>query len=85
LYALYSRLRDFEAHPQPVDFAAYAHTRGCTPWELSTLPLVEGDLSVNGHRIDRAPEEVLATVQSAVFERHQAAHWLRSGKELYAS
>jgi hypothetical protein len=84
LYALYSRLRDFETHPEPVDFAAYAHTRGCKPWELGTLPLVEGDLSVNGHRIDRASEEALATVQTAVFERHQAAQWLRSGQELYA-
>ncbi|HEX6745708.1 MAG TPA: DUF4272 domain-containing protein [Longimicrobium sp.] len=84
LFALHWRLRDFSIRPRPMDFASFAATAWFGPLDLGGLTLVDGDLGVNGVRIDRASPDAVSTAMSIARERHQAANWLWEGPELYS-
>lgn len=84
LFAIHWRLRNFGLRPQVMDFSEYARTCSFGPLDLTGLPLVKGDLAINGKRLDRAPKELLGTARSAAQERHQAANWLLEGPERYS-
>ena len=84
LFALHWRLRDFSIRPRVMDFASFAETAWFGPLDLGGLSLVDGDLGVNGVRIDRAPRDAFSTAMSIARERHQAANWLWEGPELYS-
>lgn len=84
LFALHWRLRDFQLNGRGKDFAEFARTAWFGPLDLTTLRLIEGDLDIAGNRIDRAPKDAIAPVQSAAQERHQAANWLWEGPDCYA-
>jgi hypothetical protein len=84
LFALHWRLRDHSIRPRAMDFANFAETCWFGPLDLGGLTLVDGDLGLNGVRIDRAPRELLSTATSIARERHVAANWLWEGPALYS-
>jgi Domain of unknown function (DUF4272) len=84
LFALHWRLRNFHINPGVMDFAEYARTCWFGPLDVSGLPLAEGDLGLQGERLDRVSPEVFSSAHSAAQERHQAANWLWEGPERYS-
>ncbi|MFM8271572.1 MAG: DUF4272 domain-containing protein [Gemmata sp.] len=79
LFARHWRVRHFRESPGAMDFPAFARARAVGPLDLTGLPLVDGDLAVGGHRIDRAAPADLARARSTAHERCQAANWLCEG------
>ncbi|MGE3805411.1 MAG: DUF4272 domain-containing protein [Gemmataceae bacterium] len=84
LFALHWRLRNFHLDRQVMDFAEFARTAWFGPLDIRGLPLVDGDLGLQGKRLDRANVNVYSLAHSAAQERHQAANWLYEGPELYS-
>jgi hypothetical protein len=84
LFAVHWRLRSFHLNRKVMDFAEYAQTCWFGPLDISGLPLVEGDLGLEGDRLDRASGDDFSRSHSAAQERHQAANWLREGPETYS-
>jgi hypothetical protein len=84
LFTLHWRLVDYRVNPKMMDFADFARTCSFGPLDLTGLPLIEGDLSLGGKRIDRATPEMLACTASAARERRQAVNWLWEGAERYS-
>jgi hypothetical protein len=84
LFALHWRLRNFHIKPEVMDFADFARTCWFGPLDVTGLPLIKGDLALRGHRLDRAPPDLLSSAHSAAQERHQAANWLWEGPERYS-
>lgn len=84
LFALHWRLRNFGITPKSMDFAAFAETCWFGPLDLAGLPLADGDLTLQGERIDRAGADAFSTARSTAQERHQAANWLWEGPEQYS-
>ena len=82
-FALHWRLRNFQINRKVMDFAEFARTCWFGPLDISGLPLVEGDLGLQGKRIDRASSDVFSSAHSSAQERHQAANWLWEGPERY--
>lgn len=83
-FAVHWRLRNYHLTPKTMDFVEFARTAWFGPLDVSGLPIVEGDLAVQGERLDRADEEAMALSHSASKERHQAANWLWEGPLLYS-
>ena len=67
-----------------LDFKEFAQTASFGPLDLKGLPLMQGDLAIQGKRLDRASEGEFASVHSAAQERHQAANWLWEGPDKYS-
>ena len=84
LFALHWRLRNFRLKPEVIDFAEFARTCWFGPLAITGLPLVEGDLALEGERLDRVSEDLFSKVQSATLERHLAANWLWEGPKRYS-
>jgi hypothetical protein len=84
LFGLHWRLRNYRIHRTLVDFADFSKTCWFGPLDVSGLPLVDGDLALNGKRLDRASEETFASALSASLERHKAVNWLWAGPERYS-
>ena len=84
LFAIHWRLRNYHIRPEVMDFADFARTCWFGPLDLTGLPLIKGDLALQGKRIDKAPTDVFSTAHSASQERHQAANWLWEGPEFYS-
>lgn len=85
LFAIHWRLRQFALRPSVMDFAQFARTCWFGPLDLSGLPLVDGDLSLRGQRLDRVGREVLSLAQSSAQERHLAINWLCEGPAIYSA
>jgi hypothetical protein len=84
LFALHWRLRNFHLNGKPMDFSEFARTCWFGPLDLSGMMLIDGDLALNGKRLDQAPSEAFSSAHSAAQERHQAANWLWEGPERYS-
>jgi predicted NUDIX family NTP pyrophosphohydrolase len=84
LFALHWRLRNFRIRPNAIDFPEFARTCWFGPLDLSGVPLVGGDLALEGRRIDEASASLVATANSIGQERHQAVNWLWEGPARYA-
>jgi hypothetical protein len=84
MFALHWRLVDYRVRPQMMDFADFARTCGFGPLDITGLPLVDGDLSLRGKRIDRALTEDFELASSIAQERHIAVNWLWEGPERYS-
>lgn len=84
MFALHWRLRDYGIRPRLMDFGEFARTAWFGPLDITGVPLVDGDLSINGSRIDRASPQALGSAFSAAMERHKAANWLCDGPALYS-
>ena len=74
---------DYEAR-EILDFAEFARTCWFGPLDVTDVPLVEGDLAIQGERLDEAPAEAVSAAHSAAQERHQAANWLWEGPAVYS-
>jgi hypothetical protein len=83
-FALHWRLRNYHLHPELIDFAEFARTAWFGPLDIASVPLVGGDLAIQGNRIDRASRDSFSTVHSAAQERHQAINWLWAGPTRYS-
>lgn len=84
LFAIHWRMRNFQLNRQTMDFENFARTCWFGPLDITGLPIVEGDLGIRGHRIDRAPQRDFAETHSASQERHQAVNWLLQGPATYS-
>lgn len=84
LFALHWRLRNFSLRPEVMDFAKFAAECWFGPLDITGLPLVDGDLAVQGERLDRASPEAVSAARSTAFERHRAANWLWEGPERFS-
>src|SRR5262245_11116537 len=85
LFSLHWRLRNFHLDAEVLNFAEIARNCWFGPLDVTNVPLVQGDLSLQGERIDRAPPELFSTAHSAAQERHQAANWIWQGPACYSS
>lgn len=79
------RLRDFQWNkPQAMDFVAFSKDCWFGSFDISAFQIIENDLALAGHRIDKAPAEVFSVCRSLSVERHQAINWLCWGPEVYS-
>jgi hypothetical protein len=81
---LHWRLRQFDIEPGPMDFAAYVSSCKWGPLRLDQLELCEGDLAVEGVRIDRLDYGTFRRILSIVQERHRAFNWLIGWNSVYS-
>lgn len=81
---LHWRLRQFSIESGPMDFAAYVSSCKWGPLRVDQLELCEGDLAVDGVRIDRLDHRVFRRTLSIVQERHQAFNWLIGWDSIYS-
>jgi hypothetical protein len=84
LFAVHWRLTDFRIRPSAIHFTNFARTAWFGPLDITGLPLIDNDLSVQGKRIDAVESEELATANSIAVERHTAINWLWEGPRLYS-
>jgi hypothetical protein len=81
---LHWRLRQFSLDASQMDFAAYVSSCNWGPLRLDQLELCDGDLSVQGVRIDRLDHAAFRRTLSIVQERHQAFNWLIGWDAVYS-
>ncbi len=81
---LHWRLRQFSNEPSPMDLAAYVESCKWGPLRLDQLELCEGDLAVQGVRIDRLDYAAFRRTLSIVQERHRAFNWLIGWDSVYS-
>ncbi len=81
---LHWRLRQFSTEPGLIDFAAYVSSCNWGPLRLDQLELCEGDLAIQGVRIDRLDYAVFRRTLSIVQERHRAFNWLIGWDSVYS-
>ena len=81
---LHWRLRQFSNQREPIDFAACVASCNWGPLRLDQLELREGDLAVEGVRIDRLDYAAFRGTLSIVQERHQAFNWLIGWDSVYS-
>jgi hypothetical protein len=81
---LHWRLRQFSIERAPMDFASYVSLCKWGPLRLDELELCEGDLAVQGVRIDRLDYAAFRSTLSIVQERHRAFNWLIGWDSVYS-
>ena len=54
------------------------------PVDLSQVPLVDGDLAVEGVRVSDAPIEAIDRALAVAKERHRAINWLLGAAGIYS-
>jgi len=84
LFSLHWRLRNFGTNKEVLDFKEFAQTAWFGPLDLKGLPFMQGDLAIQGKRLDRASEDEVSSANSAAQERHQATNWLWEGPDKYS-
>ena len=84
LFAVHWRLRHFRLNREVIDFEDFAMTCWFGPLDMDNLPLIDGDLSVPGTRLDRTLQDRLESAGSIAMERHKASNWLRDGPARYS-
>lgn len=93
LLAIHWRLTDFSLRPTAMDFVKVTETSfggfdqsaWFSPRDVADLPLIDGDLSIQGLRLDRVSPDQFALARSIAHERHLAANWLCEGPEEYSA
>lgn len=78
------RLREFWVNPGRLELAQFVAEVTWAPLTVDELRLIDGDLSICGHRIDLAPAEVLRKMSSIAHERHLAFNWLLGHHPTYS-
>lgn len=81
---LHWRLRQFSIEPGIMDLVAYVSSCEWGPLRLNDIGLCDGDLAVEGVRIDRLEYFEFRRVLSLVQERHRAFNWLRGWDPVYS-
>jgi len=79
------RLRQYQLHPEPIDFPDLVSWFNWGPLRLDDLDLVDGDLAICGRRIDRISFDEFAQTFSIVIERHKAFNWLLGAAGVYSA
>ena len=84
LFAAHWRLRDFSLNRTETDFKAV----GKNPWMgmkgISQLPLIDGDLEINGKPLSKTEEPEWRNCQGIAMERHRAVNWLLGFDPVYS-
>lgn len=83
--ALHWRLRDWQLRPEPMDFAGFVRQCDWATLDVDDGVLLDGDLTIEGIRIDAADGAQLQRCLSIAGERHQAANWLLGGDPVYSN
>lgn len=78
------RLRQFSLTPAHMDFADFARTAWFGPFDIEGVALADGDLSIGGAPIAKAPGDALQIASSIALERHRAFNWLIGYDEVYS-
>jgi hypothetical protein len=81
---LHWRLRQFSLDRIKMDFANFVSRCTWGPLNTKELELIEGDLAIQGQRIDRVPEWSYRTALSIAQERHRAFNWLLGYEPIYS-
>jgi len=81
---LHWRLQQFSLDRSPMDFVNFVSRCTWGPLTTEELELIDGDLAVQGHRIDRISEGSYRTALSIAQERHRAFNWLLGGGPKYS-
>jgi hypothetical protein len=92
LLAINWRLTNYYVRPTAIDFVSFTETSFAgfdrtawfSPQEILGLPLVDGDLAIQGTRLDRATQDTFHRTRSIAHERHVAVNWLLEGPERYS-
>ena len=79
------RLRQYFLHPEPIDFPDLVAHFNWGPLRLTDLELVDGDLAIDGRRIDRVSPDERERTYSSVRERHKAFNWLLGAARVYSA
>ena len=82
--AVHWRLREYALRPGPMDFASVVACGGWARLDIDDGALVDGDLAIDGVRIDRADAAGLERCTSIAGERHRAANWLAGADPVYS-
>jgi hypothetical protein len=82
--ALHWRLREFGLRQGPMDFAHYASTCNWGPLRVVDLEILDGDLAIDGVRLDQVEYRRYRQALSITQERHQAFNWLLGSEPVYS-
>ncbi len=75
IFAYDWRMVDYRVNAGPVD---YANVKiGLKAFDLSWARLIDGDLALQGKRIDMAEPDLFGAMCSLAVERHKASNWLQ--------
>ena len=81
---LHWRLRQFSLQPDPMDFVAYISACAWGSLQLDRLETLDGDLAIDGVRIDKVEHATYRRTLSITRERHQAFNWLLGFESRYS-
>lgn len=84
IFSLNWRMTNYRLRPEVIDFAEFARTCWFGPLDITPWPLKQGDLEIQGSRIDRTSRDNIAKCGSIAVERHIAINWLWGGPDLYS-
>jgi hypothetical protein len=81
---LHWRLRQFSISKDRIPFADYVAWARWGPLTVAELDLIDGDLAVQGERIERLSEDRYHLSTSIARERHKAFNWLLGHHPIYS-
>jgi hypothetical protein len=81
---LHWRIRQFSIKPIPMDFVSFVSTCAWAHLHLNDLEILDGDLAIDGVRIDKLAPNVVKRATSITQERHQAFNWLLGFEKIYS-
>lgn len=82
--ALHWRFRDFSLRSASMDFGAFVRNCAWAELEIDPALLADGDLAIDGKRIDRVDPARVRECLSIAGERHRAINWLRGWDPIYS-
>jgi uncharacterized protein DUF4272 len=81
---LHWRLKQFSISQDRIPFADYVAWATWGPLTVAELDLLDGDLTVQGERIDRISRDQYDRATSIARERHKAFNWLLGFDRIYS-
>ncbi|MBC7174215.1 MAG: DUF4272 domain-containing protein, partial [Polyangiaceae bacterium] len=85
LLGIHWRMVDYRSQPARLDFRAVAANNWSGGWDVSEVPLVDGDLAIRGVRVDLADAAARNETESIARERHQAINWVMGRSPSYST
>lgn len=82
IFAYDWRMVDFRVNPKKLNFLEVKI--GPAPFDHTWAKLIDGDLAIQGKRIDKANPNDISTAQSIAVERHKASNWLQGYAQKYS-
>jgi hypothetical protein len=84
LLGIHWRMVDFRVKPKAMDFGAFSRDCWFGSFDLTGIPLIDGDLAVDGRPLRRADPERVRFTESIARERHHAINWLLGHHWIYS-